>query len=277
MTMSKRMLCLLVLGVLLASVTSVRAQVIAGADPVEFDGAPDSWTNILYINEEWPFDFSETGETEGVLTEFSFWPPASRIDPGQGLITPLVAEPLVDDPLTGDDYIIRAIGTTREASVDWDIDDLQTFPFHDTEQFVVQDGWVAGFLSSDPEGFSMDARSPVPYIVNSDVEGWLTGTNTAGSGLPAIVLNEPIEEGTSGTQDDAYGLRLYQFQIVAEPGAGGGTRLEAGDADQNLQFNQLDLVMVQIAAKYLTGQAATWGEGDLGWCAWRRGRQPASG
>jgi hypothetical protein len=39
-------------------------------------------------------------------------------------------------------------------------------------------------------------------------------------------------------------------------------RLEAGDADQDFDFDQLDLVRVQIAAKYLTGQAATWGQGD---------------
>ena len=38
--------------------------------------------------------------------------------------------------------------------------------------------------------------------------------------------------------------------------------LEAGDADMDLDFDQLDLVKVQVAAKYLTGQAATWGEGD---------------
>jgi hypothetical protein len=30
----------------------------------------------------------------------------------------------------------------------------------------------------------------------------------------------------------------------------------------DLKFDQIDLVQVQIAAKYLTGQAATWGEGD---------------
>ena len=35
-------------------------------------------------------------------------------------------------------------------------------------------------------------------------------------------------------------------------------RLQAGDSNQDLQFNQLDLVQVQIAAKYLSGQAATW-------------------
>jgi hypothetical protein len=38
--------------------------------------------------------------------------------------------------------------------------------------------------------------------------------------------------------------------------------LQAGDADQDLDFDQLDLVQVQIGGKYLTGQAATWGEGD---------------
>ena len=42
----------------------------------------------------------------------------------------------------------------------------------------------------------------------------------------------------------------------------GSTVLQAGDADQDLDFDQLDLVKVQIAAKYLTGQAATWGDGD---------------
>jgi len=41
-----------------------------------------------------------------------------------------------------------------------------------------------------------------------------------------------------------------------------GATLQAGDANQNLDFDQIDLVQVQIAAKYLNGQAATWGEGD---------------
>ena len=43
---------------------------------------------------------------------------------------------------------------------------------------------------------------------------------------------------------------------------GGDPQLAAGDADQDLDFDQLDLVKVQIAAKYLTGTPATWGEGD---------------
>ena len=42
----------------------------------------------------------------------------------------------------------------------------------------------------------------------------------------------------------------------------GGVVLQAGDADQDFDFDQLDLVQVQTAAKYLTGQPATWGDGD---------------
>jgi hypothetical protein len=38
--------------------------------------------------------------------------------------------------------------------------------------------------------------------------------------------------------------------------------LLAGDADQDYDFDQFDLVQVQVAAKYLTGEPATWGEGD---------------
>jgi hypothetical protein len=40
------------------------------------------------------------------------------------------------------------------------------------------------------------------------------------------------------------------------------TPIQAGDADQDLDFDQLDLVRVQQAAKYLTSNPATWGEGD---------------
>ena len=53
----------------------------------------------------------------------------------------------------------------------------------------------------------------------------------------------------------------FNMAIEAELAQMSGT-LRAGDADQNLDFDQLDLVQVQIAAKYLTGQTATWGDGD---------------
>ena len=67
----------------------------------------------------------------------------------------------------------------------------------------------------------------------------------------------------NGTRFDGFvnhdpGLSGYVLSLVA----GDQTPLQAGDADQDLDFDQLDLVQVQIAAKYLTEQAATWGDGD---------------
>ena len=61
------------------------------------------------------------------------------------------------------------------------------------------------------------------------------------------------------------GLKLLETAIDYGLGlleGGGPPELLPGDADRDLDFDQLDLVSVQIAAKYLTGQAATWGEGD---------------
>ena len=40
------------------------------------------------------------------------------------------------------------------------------------------------------------------------------------------------------------------------------SRLPAGDADMDLDFDQLDLVLAMQTGKYLTGEPVTWGEGD---------------
>ena len=61
-----------------------------------------------------------------------------------------------------------------------------------------------------------------------------------------------------GLFDIAYGgqsIALTNFRSVPNT-------LMPGDADQDLDFDQLDLVQVLAASKYLTGQVATWGEGD---------------
>lgn len=166
--MGKRRLWLLSVVVLLATSSLARAQIIAGVDPVEGDGGADGWTNVLYINEETPFDFSPAGDDHGVLTMFDFWVADNRV--AQGVVTPLVAEPLDDDPLTGDDFIVRAIGTTREAGIDWQCGGLYSYPFHETETFVVQDNWVVGFVSSDAEGLRTDAafrRTTRPCVLRS--------------------------------------------------------------------------------------------------------------
>ena len=56
-----------------------------------------------------------------------------------------------------------------------------------------------------------------------------------------------------------FGLDNVSFRLFGEEAL---TQLLAGDADQDLDFDQLDLVQVQVANKYLTGEVATWGEGD---------------
>ena len=79
------------------------------------------------------------------------------------------------------------------------------------------------------------------------------------------------EEIASGEFMDDYDLIIDSTGRLSHGGTGeivfakeGGARpaLQPGDADQDLDFDQLDLVRVQIAAKYLTGGAATWGDGD---------------
>ena len=52
---------------------------------------------------------------------------------------------------------------------------------------------------------------------------------------------------------------VFYLSMAVEAIPGG---LQPGDADQDRDFDQLDLVQVLQAAKYLTSQAATWGEGD---------------
>ena len=54
-------------------------------------------------------------------------------------------------------------------------------------------------------------------------------------------------------------LSFYREQIQAVLA---GPELAAGDANQDLSFDQFDLVQVAQANRYRTGEPATWGEGD---------------
>jgi hypothetical protein len=65
-------------------------------------------------------------------------------------------------------------------------------------------------------------------------------------------------DGPAWLGDDVAGqVGLDNITAVPRPPA-----LQAGDADQDYDFDQFDLVQVQVAAKYLSGEVATWGEGD---------------
>ena len=191
------------------------AQIIAGTDPVTGNGVVDGWACILYLNEETPFDFTTLGEDRGVLTTVSFWVIPDRAT--QGVVTPFVAEPLVDAPLSGDDFVVRAIGTTRAAGADWNTEGLHHFPFHDTQTFVVENGWLAGFLSSDPQGLRLDATSPIPFEANKAIDGWLTGTSSAGAGSPAVTIGALSAKAPAGHRSMRMGCGSISFRSPPSP------------------------------------------------------------
>ena len=110
--------------------------------------------------------------------------------------------------------------------------------------------YIGGELIYGPEPWAM-APTGFMHIGNrhNDVEGFY--------GLidDVALWDEELE-----AEDIA---KIAQMGVADYLGGGpGGTALQAGDADMDLDFDQLDLVKVQIGGKYLTGQAATWGDGD---------------
>ena len=125
-------------------------------------------------------------------------------------------------------------------TITWDGTDISMFI--DAELVLATDVDKQGEFIAD----EFLARGEIEPIVS------VGGPSNWDQGVDGVVDEFAIWNGAL-TQEEISGL-------FASPG--GQTFLQAGDADQNLEFNQLDLVQVQIAAKYLTGQPATWGEGD---------------
>ena len=85
---------------------------------------------------------------------------------------------------------------------------------------------------------------------NGDGFGWAVAA-AAGS----LIAASPFDDDGCPNDTDCQTGAAYLIELPPP-------RLLPGDADRNLQFDQLDLVRVLQSAKYLTGDAATWGEGD---------------
>jgi outer membrane protein assembly factor BamB len=86
-----------------------------------------------------------------------------------------------------------------------------------------------------------------------DQFGWAVALDTARAVVAAPFDDDVCPEADGCESGSAY---VFDASVVA------ARQLMAGDANQDLSFDQLDIVRVSQAAKYLTGQAATWGEGD---------------
>lgn len=144
--------------------------------------------------------------------------------------------------------------------------------FEGWTKFSDNDEWfhVAGTYDSNANG----GDGQWAYYVNgeeiaSDIANGNAGAIELGDwGQGANLGRDPDEDRQfNGRMDEFYlfARALTAEEIVTlfqlkEPD--GPSELQAGDADMDLDFDQLDLVQVQIAAKYLTGNPASWGEGD---------------
>ena len=132
---------------------------------------------------------------------------------------------------------------------------------HSNGEFLegIPDGEAVDFeLAYDPQ----DGDGTITFVIGDEPEVVFpldSLQREAGATLNAFGVFTSTHGGSG--RPDAMEIFLDDLTYTSSQG-GGGIRLQAGDADQDLDFDQLDLVQVQIAAKYLTGQAATWGDGD---------------
>jgi hypothetical protein len=196
----------MVLGLSVMAVGTHAETILAGAEsPGDAPNGPDSWYQILCVDEANPFDFTASGQTRGYVTSFTFYA-KGRTDRTEE-ITPFVV-----GPQSANNFIVRAIGTTRREGVDWTEAGLKTFRFDETDMPLVEQGWMAGFITSFPDGSG--GGSPLPYE-NTGREGWLTGNQADTATTPRIELGQPPVEGGS-TWADGLG-RFYQFSIGALP------------------------------------------------------------
>jgi hypothetical protein len=121
--------------------------------------------------------------------------------------------------------------------------------------------WITIQLSDGGEG-----SHDVTVYADGSTEGTLFAVTAGVRADGSDPLTQgPLSIGLPGTaHQGAFDLDFISYApgVLVPTAAGGEPALEAGDADMNYSFDQLDLVRVQVAAKYLTGQPATWGEGD---------------
>ncbi len=109
---------------------------------------------------------------------------------------------------------------------------------------------------------SISVNADVITIDTTDRVTWISNGQVVGSGtLFDTSLLPPSARYLRAEIQNADGSTVYTQPWAIEPSRKRGVLL-AGDADQDLDFDQLDLVQVHVSAKYLTGQTATWGQGD---------------
>lgn len=105
-----------------------------------------------------------------------------------------------------------------------------------------------------------DAKRGLRNLQDVLIDDYGLGTELAGWSLEAA--NAISADGSTivGRGRDPVGLQRAWRAVLGS--AGNDVPLQPGDANQDQAFDQRDLVQVLQRGKYLTGRAATWGDGD---------------
>ena len=212
----------------------------AFSEPEATNATFDETGEFQHLNQQGPVWFLPTSSGIGTDRELSFTVPSDRHLLSPTSITWACSD--FEDPSRVD--VVRDVADRMEFAL-FSIDG-----FSIPEDELMQNHRVASGL------YRWELQPP----------SWVDHENVA-SGYCAVdgvsVMLEPLSPGQHVIHQGGRGENwndTFVFNITSV--ADSPTRLQAGDADQDLDFDQLDLVQVQIAGKYLTGQAANWGEGD---------------
>ena len=112
-----------------------------------------------------------------------------------------------------------------------------------------------------PQGLRFDDQGRLQFGMPSGLFAGQTFYNRGN--VPPEQGGAPQPFGDSGGLDlFGYGPLKDQIDGIYNAWVIRQIPLQAGDANQDLMFDQFDLIQVQQSAKYLTGQTATWGSGD---------------
>ncbi len=180
-------------------------------DPLATTGGPDGWNAIMVINEAMPFDFESVGGSQGVLRDFQF-----LVGNARGRVTPFVAERTADN-----EFIVRAIGTTRVFGEDYTAADegsVVSFPFDEANPLVVvENGWVVGFTDANPDG-SGNEGSVIPFD-GGEIDMWLAGGPDSAQAASIALGEAPNTDNTNTVFTDSLN-RFYAFAISAQSNGG---------------------------------------------------------
>ena len=239
----------------------------------DFNGGSESLEVWTMATDIWPF---LEGDYDVFGGEFVLSQP-DTVDPMLALITG------VDDLQDLDDVSIRT-----QAKLDGDSEGVGLIARYDsgTQRFYqggynpdggrLYLGWnnpfYNGFITHDVDfDLSAGLNLRLDVIDNTlDLWAWNAGDSPPEepqlsytddeirliAGPPGILFDTEPSPGSTATFQF---IDVSDAPFVLKPPTGS---LQPGDADRNSHFDQSDLVQVLIANKYLSGEPATWGEGD---------------